>query len=357
MLFPSREIDYGSAVLLERGNLIGDDFLSLGQSFAQDTTNPREHALNRVGLCRNVRIHGLVIGLGHVAGVHHETIWNTKSSMTLARRSIADLTADTVAHAITQCFEGYIVPMRMTGEQYERRFRSEHLDPYASAVWFDGEAPAVIALVCRRGGTSRVGAFGVATALRGKGLAKPTMNWVIAEARARGDRHMVLEVIEGNDRAMRLYESLGFARLRRLVGYDWAPPSLAPSRPSVQELDPLEAAQLMSQFADADLPWQLHPAGFYTLATPTRAFALENAAVVVVDASSAGVRIRGLAVDRLRRRSGLGRALLEGVTRILPSQRWSLPAMVPDGLAPEFLARLGWRLSTLSQQEMKLSIA
>jgi GNAT superfamily N-acetyltransferase len=276
--------------------------------------------------------------------------------MTLNRRPVSDCTAATVAHALTTCFEGYIVPMRMTGEQYERRFRAEHLDPFASAVWFDGEAPAVIALICRRGSTSRLAAFGVAAAQRSKGLAKATMKDVIAEARARGDARIVLEVIEGNDAALRLYESLGFTMRRRLVGYDWSPPLGDRAPKNLREVDLAEAAMLLTGFADSDLSWQFDPAGLFGLSPPTTGFALDNTAVAILEPSGETLRVHGIAVDPQRRRSGLGRMLLEGIAATRPVSRWVIPAIAPEGLASEFLARLGWRLTSLSQREMTLSL-
>ena len=51
-------------------------------------------------------------------------------------RSVAECTATEVVAALTRGFEGYLVPLRFTPESYERRFRAEHLDPYASRVYF-----------------------------------------------------------------------------------------------------------------------------------------------------------------------------------------------------------------------------
>ena len=46
------------------------------------------------------------------------------------------------------------------------------------------------------------------------------MTTLIEQARERGDRLYDLEVIEQNPRAVRLYEGVGFKKLRRLVGYE-----------------------------------------------------------------------------------------------------------------------------------------
>ena len=56
-------------------------------------------------------------------------------------RPLAEVTAAHAAAAMEHCFEGYIVPVRMTPESWERRFRGEHLDPFASRIYErDGQA-------------------------------------------------------------------------------------------------------------------------------------------------------------------------------------------------------------------------
>jgi ribosomal protein S18 acetylase RimI-like enzyme len=45
---------------------------------------------------------------------------------------------------------------------------------------------------------------------QGKGLARPLMDWTLAEARKRGARELYLSVWSDNQRARRLYEGYGF---------------------------------------------------------------------------------------------------------------------------------------------------
>lgn len=270
----------------------------------------------------------------------------------LSRKSVSQCTGETVAAAINAGFEGYVVPMHLTVEQYERRFRAEHLDPLASTIWFAGDAPVILSLICRRGRDSRMAAFGVASALRSQGLAKPAVASAVDEARARGDRRMVLEVIEGNTHAIKLYESCGFVTMRKLEGYEWSPPAAQHAAVNVHEIDIATGALMMSHFSDQNLTWQLSPATHWGHVSPIQAFALGDTAVAFIDKSPETARLRAIAVDPLNRRKGHGRALLQALTRIVAAPRWAIPAIVPEDLGRKFLTSLGWQPSALSQHEM-----
>src|SRR4028119_242912 len=87
-------------------------------------------------------------------------------------RPVAEHTAEQAAAALTRSFEGYVVPIKMTPQSFERRFVGESLDPFASRVYYRGEDIAGIVLVARRGWTSRIAAMGVAPDLRGQGLGR-----------------------------------------------------------------------------------------------------------------------------------------------------------------------------------------
>jgi GNAT superfamily N-acetyltransferase len=190
----------------------------------------------------------------------------------LTLRTVAQCTSEEVAAAMLHCFQGYLIPMRLTPERYEMRSRAENLDPFASKIYYSDEAPAAIALITRRGWTSRLAAMAVAPDFRGRGVGKNVMKVVLEQAVLRKDRTMLLEVFEQNPAAVALYSGLGFRPIRRLFGYDFDPngeskdaPDLAP----LQEIDPAIIARWISIEGERDLPWMLTPE---TLAAATRPF-------------------------------------------------------------------------------------
>jgi hypothetical protein len=65
----------------------------------------------------------------------------------LSFRPVAECTAAEVAAIFNRSFEGYVVPLRFMPQAYERRFRGENLEPYASRVYEREGAPAGLVLI------------------------------------------------------------------------------------------------------------------------------------------------------------------------------------------------------------------
>src|SRR5215203_3535572 len=232
----------------------------------------------------------------------------------ISKRPVAACTTTQVADALTRSFEGYVVPVNVSPEAYERRFRPENVDPFASYAYFRETRPIAVVLVARRGWTSRIAAMAVAPGARGKGLGKRIMQGVIDEAVERGDRSVLLEVFEHNTPAVNLYEGLGFEPLRRLVGYRHDPGGAVPEvADTLSELDPLAFARVVS--------------------------------------------LTALVVPRVNRRHGWGTRLLQALFATQPDKAWAIPQIVPAELAPEFFARCGWELMDTNQLEMVLDLA
>src|ERR1700740_2834928 len=143
------------------------------------------------------------------------------SSWRLTSRTVAQCTSEEVTAAMVHCFQGYPVPMRLTPEKYEIRSRAENLDPFASKIYYSKGAPAAVAMIARRGWTSRLAAMAVAPHFRGRGLGKNVLKVGLEDAGLRKDRTMILEVFEQNPAAVSLYTGPGFRPVRRLLGYDF----------------------------------------------------------------------------------------------------------------------------------------
>jgi ribosomal protein S18 acetylase RimI-like enzyme len=79
-------------------------------------------------------------------------------------------------------------------------------------VWTgpDNEIQAMAGLQAKEGGVAWLNRFGIAPAIRGKGLAAQLMNELIDIARRRGDTEVSLGVYGSNHIARRVYEKLGF---------------------------------------------------------------------------------------------------------------------------------------------------
>lgn len=275
----------------------------------------------------------------------------------LQARPVADCTAAEVADAVTRSFEGYLVPLRFTPEAYERRFRGEDLDPYASHLYLRAGLLTGVMLVARRGWTRRVSAMGFVPAARGQGLGRWALGEVIAAARSRGERAVVLEVIEQNSPAVALYHKVGFLSRRRLVGYRREPVPGAESPDTLLAMDPLDFARIAAREGEPDLPWMLAAETLAAAAPPAHAYRLEDRAFALIgDPAAERIALAALVVPRAHRRHGWGSRLLQALGAAFPGRPLFVSPIVPEDLAPGFFAKLGWERQGLSQLEMRLEI-
>ena len=136
-----------------------------------------------------------------------------------SRRSHAELAA-----ILTAGYEDYYTPFVVdeTAFRFMTTVWDDDLDASRVAV-VDGE-PAGIAKLAIRGDRGWIAGIGVAVPHRGKGVGEALMTAVLAEARARGLREVWLEVLVQNEPAIRLYEKLGFERVRELEVWTLEPP-------------------------------------------------------------------------------------------------------------------------------------
>lgn len=277
----------------------------------------------------------------------------------ISERPVAECTSTQVAGALTKAFEGYVMPVNVSARGYEHRFRPEHVDPFASYVYFRESRPAAVVLVARRGWTSRIAAMAVAPEARGKGLGRRIMQTAIDEAVARRDRSVLLEVFEHNTPAVNLYEGLGFEPLRRLVGYRHDPGRAVPEvADTLSELDSLAFARVLAREGEPNLPWMLAAETLSGMVSPARALHLDHRAYVLIGDPDANViSLTALVVPRANRRQGWGTRLLQALLATHPDRAWAIPQIVPAGVAPEFFARCGWELMDTNQLEMVLDLS
>jgi ribosomal protein S18 acetylase RimI-like enzyme len=275
----------------------------------------------------------------------------------ISQRRLSECSLEDAAEGFTIGFSGYVVPMNVTVASLQLRIRRDHVDLDESRVYFDGEKPAGILMIGRRGDLSRVGAIGMGPTIRSKGFGRSVMLDAIEAAKARGDRKLILEVINTNERARDLYLSLGFVITRKLVGFDRSRTRAAPDVAPAEECEATAAAGMLTRFADAGLSWQTDPRSFERLGPPLKGFALDGSAAVLLDDAAKDIRIFGLAVDPAHRRQGLGRSMTDALAARYPGRKLFIVENVPEGLLDRFMRRIGWRKRTLTQSEMAIDLA
>ncbi|RHW35680.1 GNAT family N-acetyltransferase [Neobacillus notoginsengisoli] len=180
-------------------------------------------------------------------------------------KRLADCTFNEALTAWNTGFEGYFADMTMTHEAFLRRFPLEDLSPALSVVAFiDGEPAGLILSGIRtlKGvKTAWNGGTAVAVKFRQQGVGRALMEKTLAIYEEEGVQLAMLEAIEGNDKAIALYESLGYKNVDHLEYLELkgkldASPLEHDGSYTFRKVHPLHAGLL--PFYKGGNPWQTH---------------------------------------------------------------------------------------------------
>lgn len=274
--------------------------------------------------------------------------------MLLDVKPASDYPLPDLTQLLNLSFENYLVPVTFSLPQFLTMIRKDSVDISASRVLLADEQLAGIALIARRGSlrASRLGAMGIVQSQRGKGAGFWFMEKLIREARERNDHAMVLEVIEQNEYALKLYQKCGFQNIRRLIGLI-RKAAKEKTQTSLTEIDLREAGSLISQHGLTDLPWQLAGETIAHMDPPVCAFRNGPALVVISNPNVEHVVIWSLLVEPQARGQQLGVEMLKSVIAHHPGKTWHVPAIFPEEFGKIF-ERAGFEQEELNQWQMKL---
>ncbi len=257
-----------------------------------------------------------------------------------------------LVQTLNRGFEDYLVPIHLNVSQFLAMVRKDSIDLTTSRVLLVDGNPSGVALIARRGWTCRLAAMGIAVESRGKGAGSWFMEKLIREARERGDREMVLEVIEQNEPAVRLYEKFGFQTMRRLIGLIRRE-AIELDDGALDEMDVREIGAMISQHGLRDLPWQLSGETVAQMTPPVRGFRKDTAYIVLSNLDADHVVVWSLLVEPDSRGRNVGAKLLKQVIANHPGKTWHIPAIYPEELGVVF-ERASFEREELSQWQMRL---
>ena len=167
---------------------------------------------------------------------------------------------------------------------------------------------------------------------------------------------MVLEVIEQNEPAVKLYRKYGFDSMRRLVGFTCQSKSAGKHQGGeLQRLDLHEMDQLISQYGLTDLPWQLSGESITRTNPSLHAYRKGHAYIAISNPEAEHVVIWSLLVEPEARGNGLGTDMLKYVMAQHAGKTWHVPAIFPEELEKVF-ERAGFEKEKLSQWQMRLRL-
>jgi ribosomal protein S18 acetylase RimI-like enzyme len=157
---------------------------------------------------------------------------------------------DTLAEIFTAGYEGYFVPLHVDEAALRFMVDAWDIDLDRSRVALAAGQPVGLAFLAVRGEAAWIGGVGVARQSRGLGIGRTLMEAVLAEA----PRPVTLEVIEQNEPARRLYETLGFELVRMLEVWSLTAEVPPAEVRALDEPTPLGQPSLPWQRQDASLP-------------------------------------------------------------------------------------------------------
>jgi ribosomal protein S18 acetylase RimI-like enzyme len=138
-------------------------------------------------------------------------------------------------------YAGYVVPVHMDAATLETITAAWDVDLDRSRVALRDGVPVGFVYLGVRGDRSWIGGLGVVESERRRGTGRALMEAALAEAP--GD--VLLEVIDSNEPAIRLYEELGFERVRRLDVWSLT-----------AEVPASTATPAEPRLVEEDAPWQ-----------------------------------------------------------------------------------------------------
>ncbi len=262
-------------------------------------------------------------------------------------RSAQEIGLPETAALLNRGFADYLVPLQFTADSLSAMARSDQIDFAASRVIHDGDQAAGVALIARRGSTCRLAGMALTPEARGHGLGRALLEQTLVDAHKRGDTTMVLEVINQNETAQKLYRSAGFEPIRQLLSFERGATHDSDPGPTTNvDLNDFTAAARAEEASD--LPWQISAATL-TNVDPARH------SVVQVDGLSVLVAHVGEDLNAVRGLVGADRegasTALRQVLSMWPQHRWRVPALFPETWSPCFLDA-GFTPGDLSQTQM-----
>lgn len=282
--------------------------------------------------------------------------------MKLEFSSMADYGLERAAEALARAFEDYFVRIPFTLATLLNAARTDSLDLTSSRVFVREGVAVGGALIARRGWRTRLAGMAIAPEARRTGIGRAAVLHLLAEAKARGDRMMVLEVIEQNTAAVELYRACGFQTIRRLIGFAGSPPPGATWSSDLIEVDLREVADAVMRYGLSDLPWQISGETLAQLTPPNVAYRLDGAWIAMTDPAQSVVTIRGLVAEPTALGDGTPpcrdreTALLRAVTaKHSGKEEWRFSAVWPEELA-SMIVPAGLPQTPLTQWQMQRNI-
>lgn len=278
-------------------------------------------------------------------------------------KTLANITIDELLSVFNHSFSDYVIPFHLTKEVLVSKIAAEKLDMNLSAGAFDdGKLVGFILQSEKVENGEKIiynGGTGVVPESRGKGLVRKMYDFIIPVLKERNANTLLLEVIEGNQPAIRAYENLGFAIVRRLLCFNRSiQQGKENAEVSIRDLKDFQW-DLLCSFWDIEPSWQGSvfvlepmPENYMTLG----AYDGEKLVGYIIYGPAAK-KVYQFAVDKNYRNRGIGIKLFNAVKEKNGGQTIALNNVDDSSEnTSQFLSEKVGLNNWLSQFEMKRSI-
>ncbi len=276
--------------------------------------------------------------------------------MNLELKPALDFPIDRLAQIMNAGFEDYLVPVQLTTDRMSRLVAQDGVDLQLSQIAMQQDEPVGLGLIAQRGWTSRLAAMGIAKEARGMGIGKQLMEYFIDAAKKRDNHTMVLEVIEQNEPAVKLYQKMGFETKSRLVGFSGVELQ-GVANTALRQIDVPEMTRYLYRYGPSNLPWQVAPEAFSNAGGVYQAFQLDQAVgLFVLFPEAEFAIIQSIVVPPEHQRQGQASNLIQALIAAFPGRTWRAPIVFPETLAPGLFEKNGFEKESLSQFQMELKL-
>ncbi|MEO5719168.1 MAG: GNAT family N-acetyltransferase [Chthoniobacterales bacterium] len=273
-----------------------------------------------------------------------------------------DLSLAAQAATFTTAFDGYVGGLfAMDAAGLGRFLCAQGADLCYSRFARNSDGLCGFGYITRVGEISRLAGMGVVPSARRSGAARALLLHLLEEARARGDRMMVLEVIEQNPPACALYRREGFREVGRLCGWR-RPAQEGAAMPSeiaatLKEISIAAASQLPAGQEFSELPWAISRHAIAKMISG-RAYFSGRAVVVIGDPAVAGpVRIHALASAQTGAPDWAAmRQAFASVLALHRAREFFAPPVFPEEFGEKLFLPLGFAPEPLGQFLMRYDL-
>lgn len=265
-------------------------------------------------------------------------------------RNAVTYSLEELASGMTHCFEDYVIPVAVTPTSFASMIRVDAIDLASTILAVGGSEIIGMLLVGRRGSTMRIAAMAVAKAHRSLGLGGDLIRMGLTQSKERGERHVVLEVIECNVKARAFYDRNGFQVEHRLISGTCTLESSA----GLQQIKEIPLSEMAARpfFSEPGAAaWQMSSASVCQMANPVVAYDFDGFAAAVVPKDDDRIVCLSLAPSGMDDACKF-RGLLSALGERYPGHVFQAMPCFPEPAFQELFQSVGLESMGISQFQM-----